>query len=457
MTRGRMLSRARSRRRLAAAALVVVAVATMFVALRHVGWESSAPGPEASAHELLQRADLAARAPQDAGIQTLVARLRVAIYYLGDQRTGTPWISVETATWYEAPDRKRVEVEFEFAPGARAPDGSAAVGYSQTGVWDGANHWTRDAGDGAITVRRQEQRGSAFGFGDLLGVAPSTVAEADPLQSTRCTSVAVSGEGTVAGRDAWIVEFGRPRCGLSLPGEDGRKVVWIDKATNLAPEVRVVRGWMGNYMPQERSRTLRSMGRSTRTAFASSRLAMPFSTTSEAQQRLRPRSKPWRLRSRSHLRKPPRRRHSTCWRRQPFQTGSNWSPSSTTGATNTLAWSARTPIGCGCATRTPPATGVVIEQGFGGPLVLFATAAPDNAPQGVVRINGASARWIDGNPTTGWEPGVMMLLYIDGGRRGAGWAIGPDGGTVIGSPFHVVLASNALTMADLIAVAESVQ
>ena len=456
MTRGRMLSRARSRRRLAAAALVVVAVATMFVALRHVGWESSAPGPEAGAHELLQRADLAARAPQDAGIQTLVARLRVAIYYLGDQRTGTPWISVETATWYEAPDRKRVEIEFEFAPGARAPDGSAAVGYSQTGVWDGANHWTRDAGDGAITVRREEQRGSAFGFGDLLGVAPSTVAEADPLQSTRCTSVAVSGEGTVAGRDAWIVEFGRPRCGLSLPGEDGRRVVWIDKATNLAlrSESYAADGQLyasGEITHLEVNGTIDpdrfrfvapgdAILHDLRGTAAPAALIKPTvppvpislaEATAEATfDVLAPATVPdgFELESVEHY----------------------WSNEDARMVRSHADW---------LRLRYTNAAGdwVVIEQGFGGPLVLFATAAPDNAPQGVVRINGASARWIDGNPTTGWEPGVMMLLYIDGGRRGAGWAIGPDGGTVIGSPFHVVLASNALTMADLVAVAESVQ
>ena len=202
----------------------------MFFALRQVGPESDPRA--ASVDEVLQQARVAIREPRDAGIHTLFVRRRLAIYLLGEERTRRPWIASETVTWYEAPDRKRVEIE--FAAEGEAPDGSAVARYSQTEVWDGADHWTHTPGISAVTVRRQEQRGSAFGLGKAFGPVPSPSSMTDPAASRHCATPAMTGEQVVSGRDAWVVEFGRSRCGLAFPGEDGRRVMWIDKATGLA-------------------------------------------------------------------------------------------------------------------------------------------------------------------------------------------------------------------------------
>ena len=447
-----LLPRVESRRWIVAGALVGVVVLAVSLALRQPG---PAPSPRATSIDaILQQARVAVREPRDAGIHTLFARQRLSLYFLGENRTRTPWVAAEAVTWYEAPDRKRVEIEVAAERGWMG--GAAAAWHAQTEVWDGTDHWTHNPGIGAVTVRHQEQRGSAFSFGGALGAALSPSATTDPPASHHCATPTMTGEGVVAGRDVWVVEFGRPRCGLALPGEDGRRLVWIDKATGLvlrgesysadgrlyssveithltingaidpdrfhflAPGDAVLRDYRGltvNPAPLEPVALPRPLSLSEVGAMASFDVLMPsvvprgFSLESVEHY--------W---SSEHARA--LRSHADWVRLRYANAAGNW---------------------------------LVIEQGFGGLLALFAAGSPDSALQGVLHIKGATARWIDGNPTTGWESGVMTLLYIEGVRHGTGWAIGPGGETVIGSPFHVVLASNALTKDDLVVVAESVQ
>ena len=447
-----MLFRVRLLHWLVAGALVGVAVLAMFLAPRHLGPESDPSDPPTSIQEVLQQARVAVLEPQDAGIHTLMARGRIATYLLGQERTRAPWIAYEVLTWYEAPDRKRVAIE--FAVEAEAPGGSAI--YSRTEVWDGTDLWTHHPGSSAVTVRRQEQWDSASWLGDLFGAAPSTIVTTDGTPSPYCATPALTGERMVAGRDAWVVEFSRPHCGLALPGQDGRKVVWIDKATGLglggesyAADGRLygsaeITHLMVNGTIDSDTFRLVAPGDAALSDYRGLSadwaplvlLALP-QPLSLAQAKaeatfdvLVPTGVPrgFAIESIEHY-----------WgndQAQALRSHADWVRLRYTNAAGD--W-------------------LVIEQGFGGPLALFATAAPDSASQGVVRIKGANARWIDGNPATGWEPGVMVLLYIEGGQRGTGGATWPASGTVLGSSFHVVLASNALTAEELVVVAELVQ
>lgn len=433
-----------SRRRAVAGALVGAAAALAFLLLQN---GISDPG-STRGEEVLKRAATAAASPREAGIRSLVATRQVVVYFLGDQRMGVPALEIAAEAWYEGPDRQRIEVAYE----AWSPDGGAPTRNSRVQVWDGTDYWTYDSSERAVTVLRQEGRAGVFEEG-LLGAVPAEAMGA--TDAPVCRTANVTGEETIAGRDAYVLELGRPRCGLALPGNDGRSVLWADKETGLilrseshAADGRLsiaaqvthveINGTMDpdrfTFIPPADAvlhdhRELVRPG-----TFPHIAPPMPISleeATSEATFAiLTPLVVPdgFKLESVEHY-----------WGNElarSLQSHADW-----------------------VLLRYVNAEGdwLAITQGFGGPLAALAAAAPDDARQGAVRVRGSDAQWVDGSPTTGWESGVMTLLSIEAGRIGGGWATGPDGGTLIGSPFHMALASNALTVDQLVAVAESAE
>ena len=165
--------------------------------------------------------------PGEDGVRTFVPRSFSTRYFVGDQLAGTPSSTCEYTTWFEAPDRQRVQ--FEAVSLTRSLGGEGPSTYSETQVWDGTDHWIGDERpDGVIIVRRQDPWESVH-----FGPAPRMEA-----LTSRCRTATVAGEEAIGGRDAWVLELSRPRCGASFPGDDGRSVLWIDRATGLLLRAR---------------------------------------------------------------------------------------------------------------------------------------------------------------------------------------------------------------------------
>ena len=434
-----------SRRRAAAGALVVAAAVLAFLLLQNA---ISDPG-SARAEEVLQKAATAATSPRDAGIRSLVATWRVVVYFLGDQRMGVPALEIAAEAWYEAPDRQRIELAYE----ARSPDGSAPTGNSRLQVWDGTDYWTYDSSERAVTVLRQERGADVFEDGRLLGAVPAEAMGA--MYASVCRTASVTGEETIAGRDVYVLELGRPRCGLALPGNDGRSVLWADKETGLIlrSESHAADGRL-SVSAQVTHLEINGTVDPDRFTF----IPPADAVLHNHRELVRPGTFP-RIAPPTPISLEEARAEATFGILTPLALPDGFELESVEHYWgNELARALRSHADW-VLLRYVNAEGdwLAITQGFGGPLAALAAAAPDDARQGAVRVRGSDAQWVDGSPTTGWESGAMTLLSIEAGRIGGGWATGPDGGTLIGSPFHMALASNALTVAQLVAVAESAE
>jgi DNA-binding CsgD family transcriptional regulator len=96
---------------------------------------------------------------------------------------------------------------------------------------------------------------------------------------------------------------------------------------------------------------------------------------------------------------------------------------------------------------------LAIVQGF--PAYLpFHESAPEGS-SGTVRISDREAYWVRGLPGRWDEP--QTALYLDLGRVGTGWEVSPDKSEVLyGSPISYSITSNALSLEELVKIAESV-
>ena len=401
----------------------------------------------ASVEEVLGRWQEVIGSPGEDGVRTFVARSFSMIYFLGDQLAGTPSSTWEYTTWFEAPGRQRVQ--FEAVSLTRSPGGEGPSSYSQTQVWDGTDHWIDDEHtDGVIIVRRQDPWESVH-----FGPAPRMEA-----LTSRCRTATVAGEEAIGGRDAWVLELSRPRCGASFPGNDGRSVLWIDRATGVLLRARSYSA--SGRLWGETEVTLIEINEAIDPALL--RFEIPDGVALDD-----------------------RRGTTTTWGPPEWVAGPT--PVSLARASELAAFDillpARVPAGFEresvehyWATETarelrsrggwvrlryadPNGDWLVIEQGFGvgDYLARYARASSADVLHGVTSVGGTDAQWVDGNPITGWEPGVMTILSIEARRVSGGWTIGPDGGTVFAELFHVALASNRLTLQQLVAVAESLQ
>jgi hypothetical protein len=102
---------------------------------------------------------------------------------------------------------------------------------------------------------------------------------------------------------------------------------------------------------------------------------------------------------------------------------------------------------------------LVIEQGFEGTYALLAAIVPPWGSGGTVGVNGVPRSWMDGDLFRGYETGTMLML---------GWSLEEDGSVIpdeiivmeryrVGRPRAVVLATNVLSLEELVAVAESLE
>lgn len=96
--------------------------------------------------------------------------------------------------------------------------------------------------------------------------------------------------------------------------------------------------------------------------------------------------------------------------------------------------------------RTPEGHWLEIWQGFTAPYLSFQTLAPEDRT-GLLSVRGKEAAWIEGRPldhSGTWDPEAQTTLGILEGYEG-------------GSPRFTVLASDALSVEDLVGIAESLQ
>ena len=212
----------------------LVAAALVFVILG--AYILSQPPATVSADEVLRRA--AATAALADG-RTLVLAERATAYRQtaalprsADLREGEELRS-EIRRQYASPQRFRVEEvgAIHASNGVERPGTS----WRALSVADGTDLWTFDSARNEVTVQRldhhalPESLGDLAPFGSSLGSLRELLAEASTAYSPK-----VTGEETIAGRMAYVVDLGRPkRISAALPEFSGRRVLWIDKESFL--------------------------------------------------------------------------------------------------------------------------------------------------------------------------------------------------------------------------------
>lgn len=100
---------------------------------------------------------------------------------------------------------------------------------------------------------------------------------------------------------------------------------------------------------------------------------------------------------------------------------------------------------------------LVISQGFGG-LVSARYAFPPEVKRGTLEINGRQALWSTSVPLTAVfhpETDLALALTFYLGRFSSGW--GQEGSWFSGSPMEYTVASDSLSLDELISIAESVE
>lgn len=403
----------------------------------------------ATAEEILQRVEATAQSPGSAGIQQLAVEQHFVMYFISGDARDVPSAEGRFRAWYEAPNRQRLESSYtEYARSGDALSEDRAVL-----VWDGTDYWKYDTEEHTAHVLRQDPNADVYDQGVLFGVVPAQASVLD----TSCRTATVTGDEEVIGRTADVVEVSRPTCGFTLPGADGHIVLWVDQDTGLILK-------SAQYAIDGQLVALREVT-SLEINGAIDGDLLTFAPPSDADIE-DDRDQPlgmgtgFRITPRS-LSLDEARALTTFPLRVPETLPAGFELSSVQ-----LWWP-------GVATESRPTVTndwvllryedddgnwLLISQGFGGLLNGLATVAPADIPQGKIDVRGTEATWIDGSPwTRHWEPGTMRLLRIDVGRVGSGWAIDPDGETVFGSPLHIALASNALTVEELVEIAEALE
>lgn len=418
-----------------AAALVVGAV---LVAL---SWGNGSPS--VSAEEVLERAMAASVSPESVGIRTLVVEQEWTIYYLGAERRGEVFAEIDVQSWYATPDRQRIELEIH---GAKI--GEEVVSGSQVTVWDGDEVWRYMSGDtDQVVVYGQDPDGDirVQGGGGMVPMISGMLGQG-------CRTPLLVGEAEVVGRSAYVLELSRSSCGRLLPGNDGKSTVWVERDTGfvLRLENHAVDGTLSLAMEMT---SIEING-----AIADERFE--FETPAGDVER--------------------DRRHQT------YMAGARsvdpWQPTRLdeveTAATFPIVIPTVLPSGfelelveqfwlvpsrevSQVRLRYVDAAGnwLVVEEGFDGLYALFASVVPPWGSEGTVEVNGRVRTWTGGDPLRGYEVGTMLML---------GWSLDEDGSVMPGGlvgpqgpnaerPRAVVLATNVLSLEELVAVAESLE
>ncbi|MPZ48924.1 MAG: hypothetical protein GEU75_06385 [Dehalococcoidia bacterium] len=404
-----------------------------------------------SAAQVLERARTAAESPLSSGVKSLVLTQTGVTYFLDDGAARTQASRGEWKVWYEAPNRQRIEVDYSQLE----PDGRVLSQDSEVSVWDGTDYWRHDVDEGSVRVLRQDPGADTYSQGVYRGAAPG---DSDMLRTTNCRSVDLRGEEAIAGRTTYILEFGRAKCGFSLPGSDGRSMVWVDKSTGLVlkSEMYAVDGRLYAF------REVTSI--EFNAPIPQSRLS--FSAPAGAQIRDDRRDQPIGVGVASPAPEPKQislaeaRKEATFEVLVPSSIPAGFALESVEHYwSSDLAKEHRSHADyVFLRYADPQGNWLLIGEGFGALLPGMILQAPPEARQGTLEIHGQPAKWIDGSPTNQWRPGGMVGLAWEVGRFGEGWGLSPDRRTVsYGSPMHVGIASNSLDLEQLRIVAESLR
>jgi hypothetical protein len=420
---------------LAGIALLTAAIAVIaFLAIQQIGGR----GGVVSAEDVLAKARATVASPESAGIRSMVLTQTSTVFFLADERRGQPSMQIETRLWYDTPGRQRIETAFV----EMALDGTVGGSGHRLDTWTGAEHW-RVTPEGNVWVLSQAADSSPYSYGVAMAGLP---ADLDTISNGSCRSPRLLSEDRVAGRDAYVVELTRPRCGYAFPGRDGKGLVWIDKQTGLILKWQqfAVDGTL--FFVQEVT-------------------SIEYNGQIESDQ---------------FSYAPAPGTQVTDYRSQPPQVFTRFEEPTISlgearaGATFTVLEPTWLPAGFGLESvqhiwgseearrlkshadwvllRYVDAQGnwLLVSQGYTGFVVGWGMGLPQPPLTGLVELKGGMARWFDGNPINRWEPGTMLAL----GWMQSETPAPPDG--FGGSPLSAVL-SNVLTLEQLVRVAESLR
>lgn len=404
--------------------------------------------PAVSAEEVLERAVAASVSPESVGIRTLVVEQEFEAYYLAGWGGGEPSLEFQVRSWYEAPDRQRVE----GAGVIRAFDGEEETG-SWVGVWDGDEVWRYDSVEGEVTVYRQDPEGDVFLQGRLMG---SSLLDLSDVVAASCRVPEITDDGEAGGRPAYVLELSRPRCGLVFPGRDGKQVIWVDRETGfvlrsesyavdgtLSSVSRVTEIEIDGVIADERFEFVPPAG----TAVDDRRDGLVYMQGAQRMEQPAPISlDEARVEATFPLEVPAE--IPAGFELESVQ--QYWGGEQARELRSHADW---------VLLRYVDEEGnwFAITQGYGGLLPALVEIVPAEAEQGRVEVGGVEVRWVDGDPTSQWEPGSMLMLSWRAGRDGTALEVLPGGEIRRGSPRSVALASNVLDLAELVAVAESLE
>ncbi len=432
----------------AAASIVAVAMVGVFlVTVRGDGPSSST----VSAEEVLRRAVVTAAAPEAGGIARLTLTLEIESFATGDWGGDEPSFEARMQSWYQAPNHQRIEGEYLW----REFDGGTTASSIIT-VWDGDAVWRHTVDEQRVVVQNQDVTSDTFLQGLLWG---GSVPNVSHELATACRTPQIVDDGEVVGRATYVLELSRPRCGLVFPGGDGKQRIWVDRETGLVlrsewyaadgmlASVRRVtaiavdaeiddrrfdfilppgvalddrRGdasyfyLTGLSMPEEPPSISIGEAREAATFELQVPTFVPAGFSLESVQQY------WGGEMARELRS-----HADWVLLRYVDEGGNW---------------------------------LQIAQGYGGPLSGLMVAAPADARQGSVSVGGVDVLWVDGSPAVwGWGPGAMLTMSWQVNRDGTAREYVAGGDVQSGSPRSMSLATNVLSLDELVAVAESLE
>jgi outer membrane lipoprotein-sorting protein len=194
----------------------------------------------ADAQEIVRKAQ-AAMSQEPTQLDSFVLFQSMVTQYEGTE--GSEEIRSESKRWYQSPNYWRSEDTSTVT----GPDGKVipALGFQYITVGDGQDIWDSGPTANEVIVNREPAGmghiGNAFLFGysatDLEGfLQPDLTCPDFKPQGTSATPARVAptprllGRETVAGRPTYVIDLGAINC-PSVPGLNGRRVIWVDQET----------------------------------------------------------------------------------------------------------------------------------------------------------------------------------------------------------------------------------
>jgi outer membrane lipoprotein-sorting protein/DNA-binding CsgD family transcriptional regulator len=423
----------------------VAGAAAVLVLLAVLAWPGSSASPvedlpEAAADFPSGPAASQPSAGSRENVRSMAITMVSSSYLLsGDHRgdLGEEWTF---KLWYQTPQRMRLE-----------------AGGGSLSVWDGTDFWRYDPKRNGASVVRQDPDRDIFSHAHAYMVQWVDDIDAYIQDALPCRTARLTGDEPVAGRDAFVLELGRMRCGIVYPGSDGKRILWVDKETGLLlkSEQYSLDGQLAyssevlgidynlpidegrfSFTPPPDAEVEDDRDQPLGVLYSADTPAPEYLSLDAAQEAatfpvLTPTFVPqgFELESVEH----------------------HWASDFARQNRSHADW---------VLLRYADAEGnwLQIGQGFPGSYVAIA-ADPPQGRSGTMEVDGVEATWIDGWPLSDevWQPGVRTALYWDAGRLGNGREVSPDGTVSTGSPLSIGLSSNVLALEELAAVAGSLE